>query len=94
MYSLTKGLSSFSVILAVIHIITGVSILIYATAFHLEFAFYFAISLYILAGSVGFTALAWGLRNLCIDLNLEYEDKTNSYLDLKKRIDELEHKVK
>ena len=94
MYSLTKRLATFAVILAVVLTLTGISLLIYAQSFMIELALLIAIGFYVVSSFLAFIALSCGLRSLCSDLDITYESTTREYLALKKRIEELEGKVK
>ena len=94
MYSTTKRLSTLCVILAVIHAFMGIALIIYSTGYKLSFAVSFSLTAYIITSIISFICLSCGLRSLCSDLDLEYENRERENLALKKRIEALEFKVK
>lgn len=94
MYSTARRLSTLCVILAVIHAFMGIALIAYSTGYKLGFGLSFALSAYIITSILGFILLACGLRSLCGDLDLEYENRQRENLALKKRIETLEFKVK
>ena len=94
MYSTAKRLATLCVILAVIHAFMGIALIIYSTGFKLSFAIQFSLSVYIITSIISFICLSCGLRSLCNDLDLEYENREKANHALKKRIEALEFKVK
>ena len=94
MYSTAKWLSTFCVILAVIHAFMGIALIIYSTGYKLSFGISFSLSVYIITSILSFICLSCGLRSLCNDLDLEYENREKANLALKKRIEALEFKAK
>ena len=94
MYSTARRLSTLCVILAVIHAFMGIALIIYSTGYKFSFAVSISLTAYIITSIISFICLSCGLRSLCGDLDLEYENREKANRALKKRIEALEFKAK
>lgn len=95
MYSNARNFSLFAVILGALNILTAIVLaFVYLKDFKMGWTFEFAGMIYLLTSAVGLMLLASGLRSATTDLNVNEDATQEQIRALKKRVEELEAKVK
>jgi uncharacterized protein YlxW (UPF0749 family) len=95
MYSNARNMSLFAVILGAFNILTAIVLaFVYLKDFKMGWTFEFAAMIYLLSGAVAMMLLSAGLRSATTDLSANEDSTQEQIRALKKRVEELENKVK
>lgn len=95
MYSNARNMSLFAVILGALNILTAIVLaVVYVKEFRMGWTFEFAATIYLLTGAVAMMLLASGLRSATTDLTTNEDTTQEQIRALKKKVEELEAKVK
>jgi len=94
MFSTTKMISIFSIVLAVINILGVLMFLLLLLTYELGFAVEFCITLYLITSTVGSLLVTISLRVLCHDLLLNHESTSHKLRQLENKCKSLENNIK
>ena len=95
MFSTARNMSLFAVILGAFHVLTAIVLaVVYLKEFRMGWTFEFAAMIYLLCGAAAMMLLASGLRSATTDLTANEDATQEQIRALKKRVEELENKVK
>ena len=95
MYSNARNMSLFAVILGALNILTAIVLaFVYLKDFKMGWTFEFAAMIYLLTSAAGLMLLASGLRSATTDLTTNEDATQNQIRALKKKVEELETKIK
>lgn len=93
MFSTTKLISIFSIILAVINILGVLMAGLLLLTYELGFAVEFCILLYLVTSTVGSLLITISLRSLCQDLLLNHESTSHKLRELENKCKTLENNI-
>ena len=95
MYSTAIRLSAFGIVLSAINIFCVAPILMFLKSIKtLPWAYFFAISIVMITAALALLMISIALRGAAQDMNMNDETYMTKITELKKRVDELENKVK
>ena len=95
MYSTAKISSLFAVILGAMNMLMCIALaVVFVDDFKLGFAFEFAATVFLLTNGVALLLIGGGLRSATTDLTMNDDATQEQIRALKKRVEELEAKVK
>ena len=95
MYSTAKISSMFAVILGALNTLVSIALaVVFVDDFKMGFAFEFAATIFLLTNGVALLLLGSGLRSATTDLTVNDDGTQEQIRALKKRVEELENKVK
>ncbi len=94
MYSTARRLSTISAIFSAVNILATLMFFLYLANSDLGFSFIFTAVLFLISNSAIGLLLTVALRDLCQDIQTEYEDKVKRFKDLNNKVRDLEYKVK
>ena len=95
MYSSARNMSMFAVILGAFNILSAIVLaIVYLKEFRMGWTFEFAAMIYLLSGAAAMMLLAAGLRSATTDLTTNEDATQEQIRALKKKVEELEAKVK
>ena len=94
MYSTARKLSALSFILSVISIVGLIMVCMYFVFLHLEFHWFFALMMFLIAITAMCLFLTIALRNLLQDMEMDYDSNARQIKKLSDRIAELEKLMK
>lgn len=95
MYSSARNMSLFAAILSAFNVLTAIVLaVVYLKEFKLGWTFEFAGMIFLLSNALALALLSAGLRSATTDLNMNEDATQNQIRALKKKVDELEAKVK
>lgn len=95
MLSTAKISSMFAVILGALNTLMSIALaVVFVDDFRMGFAFEFAATIFLLTNGVALLLLGGGLRSATTDLSVNEDSTQEQIRALKKRVEELETKVK
>ena len=95
MLSTAKISSMFAVILGAMNTLMAIALaVVFVDDFKMGFAFEFAATIFLLTNGVSLLLLSGGLRSATTDLSVNEDSTQEQIRALKKRVEELETKVK
>ena len=95
MFSTAKVSSLFAVILGAMNTLMTIALaIVFVDDFRMGFAFEFAATIFLLTNGVTLLLLGGGLRSATTDLSANEDSTQDQIRALKKRVEELENKVK
>lgn len=95
MLSTAKNLSTVGIILGIIDLFFSLPLLMYLRDLNnMSWAYYFSACIVLLAGAAALLLISCALRSAAQEMQMNDETYMSRIIDLKKRVDELEHKVK
>lgn len=95
MYSGTVKLATVGIILSTLNIFCVAPVLLYLNSLkNLPWPYFFAMSIVLVTASAILLLTSCALRSAAQDMNMNNETYMTKITDLKKRVDELEKKVK
>ena len=92
MFSTMKKLATLSVVLSVFNIIGIILLYLFIGTFNLGFAFEFGTFVFLVSTGVIFLALSCGILGMCTDLQYQHDSTMERLVDLRKRVEQLEHR--
>ena len=94
MFTDLKRATVLSIIAVALNTFVGIAVLVFTASSNTGFTQKFAVCTYVITTTFILIALSCGLRSTCQDLELSEENNANKIRDLKKRIEELESRVR
>lgn len=94
MYSTARRLSTISAIFSALNITATVLYLLHLVNAGLGFVMNIIVVLFLVSNAAVGLLLTIALRDLCLDIQADYEDKVKRFKDINNKVKELEHKVK
>ena len=95
MYSNAKISSLFAIILGAMNMLMAIALaIVFVDDFKMGFAFEFAATIFLITNGVALLLLGAGLRSATTDLTVNDDSTQEQIRALKKKVDELEAKVK
>lgn len=94
MYSTARKLSALSFILSVVSIVGLIMVCMYFVFLRLEFHWFFALMMFLIAITAMCLFLTIALRNLLQDMEMDYDSNARQIKKLSDRIAELEKLMK
>ena len=95
MYSNAKISSMFAVILGAMNMLMAIALaVVFVDDFKMGFAFEFAAIIFLITNGIALLLLSAGLRSATTDLTVNEDATQEQIRALKKRVEELENKVK
>ncbi len=94
MFSTSKSISIFSIILSVLNVLGVIVLTMMLLTFDLGFAIEFCISLYLFTSTLGTLLVTLSLRSMCQDLILNHESTSHKLRELEIRCKNIESKLK
>lgn len=94
MFSTAKKMTVFGVILSLFSAVGAILLLCSLPAINLNFTLFFSIMLLVVTAVASIVLLVFGLRSLCQDLDLYYENTSERLHDMQKKIEELDARTK
>ena len=93
MYTKPKLLSSICIMLVSLNALALLLCILYVSSLPISFAVYIMIVAYLVTATLISILLTAGLRDLALQLNLEYESNTRKLTELSKKVTSLEKQL-
>ena len=93
MFSTSRSISIFSIILSVINVLGVITLTSMLLTFDLGFAIEFCIAMYLVTSTLGILLVTLSLRSMCQDLILNHESTSKKLRELEIRCKNIENKI-